>query len=54
MSGPQLLLWHRRRSVEQGYSKLLDLEVSIVPHAEHPDRALRNLRANLLQKAGEE
>src|SRR5215471_1741999 len=48
-SGPQLLLWHARRGVETGYRKLLDLEVSLVPHAENPDRTLRNLRDNLLK-----
>ena len=52
-SGPQLLLWQQRRTVETGYGKLLDLEVSLVPHSENPDRTLRNLRDNLLKMTGE-
>jgi len=43
------MLWHERCGVETGYGKLLDLEVSLVPHTEHPDRTLRNLRDNLLK-----
>jgi len=49
LSGPQLLLWHERRRVETGLGALLELEVSLVPHTEHPDRALRNLRDNLFK-----
>lgn len=49
MSGPQLLLWHERKGVELGYAKLLDLEVSLVPHTEHPDRAVREIREALLR-----
>ena len=46
---PQLMLWHERSFVETGYKKLLDLEVSLVPHTEKPDRTLRNLRDDLLK-----
>lgn len=53
-SGPQLMLWLRRAGVETGYRKLLDLDVTLVPHTEQPDRAVRNLRANLLQMTGEQ
>ena len=49
MSGPQLLMWHERITVETAYAKLLDLEVSLVPHTEHPDRSLRNIRDNLIK-----
>ena len=48
-TGPQLLLWHERRAVETGHAKLLDLEVSLVPHTEQPDRTLRNLRDDLIR-----
>ena len=48
-SGSQLLLWYNHIRVEVAEAKLLDLEVSLVPHTEHPDRALRNLRENLLR-----
>jgi len=44
-----LELWHERSNVETGLGKLLDLEVSLVPHTEHPDRMLRDLRANLIK-----
>jgi hypothetical protein len=44
-----LLLWHERRAVETGHAKLLDLEVSLVPHTEQPDRTLRNLRDDLIR-----
>lgn len=43
------MLWHERGNVETGFRKLLDLEVSLVPHTEHPDRTLRDLRDNLLK-----
>ena len=43
------MLWLRRATIETGRAKLLDLDVAVVPHAEQPDRALRNLRENLLQ-----
>jgi len=43
------MLWHERSFVETGYKKLLDLEVSLVPHTEKPDRTLRNLRDDLLK-----
>jgi len=48
-TGPQLLLWHERRAVETGHRALLDLELSLVPHTEHPDNALRKLRENLIK-----
>jgi len=42
-------MWNERRGIETGYRKLLDLEVSLVPHTEHPDRALRDLRDSLIR-----
>jgi len=33
--------------VERGEEKLLDLQISITPHTEHPDEAFRRLRKAL-------
>jgi len=35
--------------VDFSFDKLLDLEVSLIPHTEHPDRALQDLRDNLIK-----
>jgi hypothetical protein len=47
-----LLLWYERAAAERGYDKLLDLDVSIVPHTEHPDQTLRELREHLIKMTG--
>ena len=48
-SGPQLLLWHERAGVERGFEKLLELDVSLVPHTEEPDKAAKQLREHLIK-----
>jgi hypothetical protein len=48
-SGQQLLLWHERAAVEQGFEKLLDLQVSLVPHTEHPNESLREIREQIVK-----
>ena len=50
-SGPQLLLWLERIEVETGIAKLLDLQVSLVPHLENPQLALKDIRDSLLRMA---
>lgn len=34
---------------EQGLEKLMELDVSLVPHTEQPDKTLRNLRERLIE-----
>jgi hypothetical protein len=48
-SGQQLLLWHERAGIERGYEKLLELDVSLVPHTEEPDKTCRELREHLIK-----
>jgi hypothetical protein len=48
-SGPQLVLWYKRVGIERGEEKLIDLDVSIVPHTEHPDRSLKEVRQSLIE-----
>lgn len=48
-SGPQLVLWHERACVERGEEKLLDLQISVTPHTERPDKAFAQLQKALRQ-----
>ena len=43
------MMWHERSLQELGLEKNLDLEVSLVPHTENPDRAVADMRFMLEQ-----
>jgi hypothetical protein len=43
-SGQQLVMWHESALQELGQDKSLDLEVSLIPHTEDPDRAIADMR----------
>jgi hypothetical protein len=37
-------MWHESALQELGQDKSLDLEVSLIPHTEDPDRAIADMR----------
>jgi hypothetical protein len=43
-SGQQLMMWYEASLQETGQEKSLDLEVSLIPHTENPDRAVADMR----------
>src|SRR5713101_113536 len=43
----QLLTWYETAVAEVGHEKNLELEISLVPHTENPERTLRDLREAL-------
>ena len=43
------MLWYEQACKQQGQEKMLDLQISIAPHAERPDQAVQNLQRNLQQ-----
>ena len=51
-SGPQLMLWYEQACYERGGEKLLDLQISISPHTEEPDKSVRELKKMLSQMIG--
>jgi hypothetical protein len=40
----QLLMWYETALEQVGLEKDLDLEISIAPHVENPDRTIKQLR----------
>lgn len=42
-------MWYERSRIELGHEKLIDLNLSLVPHAERPDEALRQMHEALAQ-----
>ena len=40
-------MWYETALQQLGVEKQLDLEISLVPHAEEPNKALRDLRRTL-------
>src|SRR5882672_10669038 len=48
-SGPQLIMWYETAITEIGSQANLDLEISLVPITEHPEKAVHELRQSLNQ-----
>jgi hypothetical protein len=42
-------MWYETALQQIGLEKNLELDVSLVPHTEHPERALENMRDALLK-----
>src|SRR4030095_3572344 len=47
-SGQQVVMWYETALQEIGLEKNLELEISLVPHTEHPERALEEMRKALI------
>jgi len=46
------MLWYEQACYERGGEKLLDLQISISPHTEEPDKSVRELKKMLSQMIG--
>jgi hypothetical protein len=46
-SGPQLIMWYEHACIGQSEEKLLDLDITMMPHFENRDTILRDLRRSL-------
>src|SRR5215813_2963687 len=43
-SGQQLVMWYETALQQIGFEKDLDLEISVIPHTEEPDKAFKEMR----------
>jgi hypothetical protein len=43
------MLWYQRAGIERGEEKLIDMDVSLVPHTENPTQSFRDMRKILIE-----